>query len=258
MLLFFDIDGTIWNYENYIPESTRESIRRAKENGHRCFLNSGRSRAFIHKKELLALDFDGIVSACGTMIEYHGETVYQRMIEPDLAEWTVRTTREHGFKSILEGPKYLYMDEEEFGSDSYAVKVKQEMGDRMKRIDENWGKWEIQKLSSATGGADREGCMEKLRKDYDFMIHNSEVMEIVPKGFHKGVGIEKVCELLGESIRDTFAFGDGVNDIEMLRSAEVGIVMGNGAEKAKECADYVTTDLMDDGIRNAMEHFGLI
>ena len=77
-LLFFDVDGTIWDYNNYIPESTVEAIARAKQNGHLCFINSGRSRAFIREKNLLDVGFDGIVSGGGTMIEYEGKVIYRR------------------------------------------------------------------------------------------------------------------------------------------------------------------------------------
>jgi hypothetical protein len=49
-----------------------------------------------------------------------------------------------------------------------------------------------------------------------------------------------------------------VNDLDMLDFAGHGIAMGNGTAPAKEAAEYVTTDIHDDGIRRAMEHYGLI
>ncbi len=75
MILFFDIDGTLWNYKNEIPESTVDAIRRAGAKGHKCFINTGRARAFVTNRDLLGIGFDGIVTACGTMIEYNGEVV---------------------------------------------------------------------------------------------------------------------------------------------------------------------------------------
>ena len=76
MLLFFDIDGTIWDYRNFIPGSTRKAIKLAQEKGHKCFINTGRARAFVHNKELLGIGFDGIVSACGCMVEYNEKTLF--------------------------------------------------------------------------------------------------------------------------------------------------------------------------------------
>lgn len=56
---------------------------------------------------------------------------------------------------------------------------------------------------------------------------------MVPKGFSKGTGILKVCEMLGIDINDTYAFGDSNNDISMLKTVGHAIVMGNGTEEAK-------------------------
>ena len=104
MLLFFDIDGTLWNYRNEISEKTRLAIRRARANGHKCFINTGRARAFVTNEDLLGIGFDGIVSACGTMIEYDGSVVFNRLVSADDAIRTVETVRKYGFKPILEGP----------------------------------------------------------------------------------------------------------------------------------------------------------
>ena len=101
MLLFFDIDGTLWDYKNWIPDTTKEGIRRAKENGHKCFINSGRARSFISNKELLGLGFDGIVSAGGCMIEKDGEIIFNRLIDSEDAIRTVETVRKYGFKAQL-------------------------------------------------------------------------------------------------------------------------------------------------------------
>ena len=53
-LMFFDIDGTLWDRENVIPESTKKALRLLKQNGHQIFLCSGRTRVFIRDEELLA------------------------------------------------------------------------------------------------------------------------------------------------------------------------------------------------------------
>ena len=256
--VFFDIDGTLWDFSNRIPESAVRAIRTMRENGHLAFLCSGRTRAFIREPKLFAIGFDGVVSGCGTMIEYNGKTVFSRMLDPELAVRTVETVRRYDFRPILEGPKYLYMDYAEFAEDPYGKKLIAEMGDCLLGIEECWGKWEISKLTCATEEADRETCFAELAGDYDYIVHNAAVVEMVPKGYDKGSGILKVCELLGVDAADTYAFGDGMNDIEMLQTAGTGIAMGNGAEAAKKAADYVTAALNEDGVWKACRHFGLI
>ena len=256
--VFFDIDGTLWDRENRIPGSAAEGIRQLRKNGHLAFLNSGRSRAYIQDPKLLAIGFDGIVSACGTMIELGGETVFYHRIDDELALRTVRTVRRFGFRPILEGRDYIYFDDREFGSDPYGQKIKRELGDRLKGIEEEWGRWEISKLACATEEADTGGCMAALKDEFDFLIHNAAVLEMVPKGFHKGTGIEMVCRLTGVPLENTVAFGDSANDVDMLKTAGMAVVMGNGQESAKKAAGYVTAALHQDGIWKALKALDLI
>ncbi|MCD7736768.1 MAG: Cof-type HAD-IIB family hydrolase [Lachnospiraceae bacterium] len=256
--LFFDIDGTILDFKNFIPDSTREALRLLRANGHLTFLCSGRTRAFIQNPRLLALGFDGIVSGCGTAVEYRGKRLFYQRIERELAIHTVETVRSYGFRPILEGWEYLYLDEADFASDIYGRKLIREMGEKLLPIKDCWGEWEISKLSCTTDHADSESCFAALGGYYDLLIHNAEVVEMVPKGFHKGIGIEKVCERLGIDTADTFAFGDSVNDLGMFATAGTAIAMGNGSEAAKTAATYVTGSLYQDGIWNACKYYNLI
>lgn len=257
-VVFFDIDGTLLDRKNEIPESTRAAIAKLRENGHLAFICSGRCRGYIQDPNLLSLGFDGIVGGCGTMIEYKGELIFCHTIDPELAEHTVRTVRKYGFRPILEGKEFLYMDDWEFGHDPYGQKLKHELGDRLRSIDAEWGKWDFCKLACATEDADRETCFAELSEYYDYMIHNEAVVEIVPKGFHKGTGILEVCKLLGIDPEDTIAVGDSTNDLGMFATAGIAVAMGNGSKDAKAAADYVTTALHEDGIWNACRYLGLI
>ena len=82
--------------------------------------------------------------------------------------------------------------------------------------------------------------------------------DITPRGGSKRVGIEKMLAHFGIPASDTMAFGDGGNDIEMLRFAGVGVAMGNAGEEVRLAADYVTDDVDHDGIQNALRRFGVI
>ena len=255
--VFFDIDGTLWDANNMIPDSTRQAIRDLRANGHLAFLNSGRSRAYIFSEDLFSVGFDGIVSACGTMIEIDGQVRAYHRIESDLAEWTVKTVRSFGFKPILEGRYNLYMDSE-FDEDPFGMKLHREMGDKILTIESTWGNWEISKLSCDTKECDIDACREVIGEHYTFMIHNPGVVELVPTGYNKGTGIQKVCELLDMDMADTVSFGDSANDLDMLDAAGFSVVMGSGCDEAKEHGDYITTGIYEDGIKNGLEYLGLI
>ena len=62
----------------------------------------------------------------------------------------------------------------------------------------------------------------------------------------------------GLDISETMAFGDGGNDISIIRRAGTGVAMGNAGDNVKAAADYVTTSVDDDGVMNALVHFGVI
>lgn len=256
--VFFDIDGTLWDFHNHIPESTVTAIRTLRKNGHYAFICSGRSRAYIRHPDLFAVGFDGLVAGCGTHVELDGKRIYEKLIDRELAVHTVETVRSYGFRPILEGPEYIYMDDADFGNDIYGQKLKRELGGQLVSIADHYGEWEINKLSCATNDSDREGCFAALEEHYTYLIHNSSVVECVPKGYTKATGMRKMCEALGIDRADTIAVGDSVNDLAMLEYAGVGIAMGNGSAEAKAAADYVTSELQDDGIYNAMLYFGLI
>lgn len=258
--VFFDIDGTIWDYENVIPESTTRGIRKLRENGHLAFLCSGRSRAFIIGDHLFAIGFDGIVAGCGTHIEgKDGEMLFSHTLTTDEVKAAVDVVRRHNMPTILEGPEHLYMDREEFLKDPYGRKVMEIMGEKMIEIKDAENQWVVNKFSSSLPYSTtwRE-AIEELSDRYTPLVHGEQAAEFVPKGFSKATGIAKVCELFDVDRADTFCFGDGVNDIEMLEFVGTGVAMGNAVAEAKEAADFVTADLKEDGLYKGLEHFGLI
>ncbi|SFI20422.1 hypothetical protein SAMN04487830_1309 [Pseudobutyrivibrio sp. OR37] len=260
--VFFDIDGTLWNYEKYIPDSCREGIKKLRENGHLAFICSGRARSFIQDKDLLSLGFDGIVCSCGCHVEINGDVLYEKVIDKEFAKKTIEMIRDYGFRPILEGPKKIYMDDDEFGHDDYFGNVlRRDLGSDLVTIGgDYYGDWVINKMSCATDvEADKRiECFERLSKHYSIIAHNDEVCELVPAGHNKATGMLKACELVGIDPANTYAFGDSENDLDMLEAAHVGIAMGNGTDRAKAAADYVTTAFDEDGIYNGLKHFGLI
>ena len=82
--------------------------------------------------------------------------------------------------------------------------------------------------------------------------------DVIPKDGGKNTGIDAVIAHFGIKLEETMAFGDGGNDIDMLKHAGIGVAMGNAGENVKEIADYITTSVDDDGITNALKHFNVI
>ena len=256
--IFFDIDGTLWTKDMMIPDSTKEAIRKLKENKCLVFISSGRTRAFIQDPGLLSLGFDGILSGCGTSVNFRGEELLYKMISNEIVDATLKVLRKYEMPVVLEGRTFQYVDAEDFQGDPFLEVLRRDVGERLLGIRENHMNWEISKFSAVIKKDSYTKALEELSCWYDFLVHGTKVVEGVPKGYSKATGIQADCENLGIDREDTYAFGDSVNDLDMLKYAAYGIAMGNGTPEAKAAADYVTDDLLEDGIYNACAHFALI
>lgn len=256
--VFFDIDGTIWDAKMQIPDSTREAIRKLREQGHYAFLCSGRSRSNIRSPKLLELGFDGMVAACGAHIEFDGKKQFESLLSQEEAAYALAVLHKHHMPVVLEGPEHIYVDESEFLEDPYVIYLRNELGDDLKPITgtENY---RINKMSAEIGKADVAQFIEDLGDDFAVIVHAAEgLVEVGKRGFSKATGIERVCKMLGIRNEDTYAFGDSANDLDMLSFVGHGIAMGNGTKEAKEAAEYVTAPINQDGIYLGLEHYGLI
>ena len=256
--LFFDIDGTLLDFDHHLSGSTKRALLAAKANGHQIYINSGRTRVYINHEEMLSVGFDGIVCGCGTQVEMNGETVFYHGIEQEVLERILPAMEELAIPAILEGRYYLFMDEDMICTDAYGRRLFKTMAAHIQPIRNNEANWEGSKLSAVIYDRDWQKLMEMFEKEFYFAVHQGKAMEIIPHGCTKATGIAEVCELTGVAQADTFAFGDGVNDIEMLEYAGCGIVMGSGRDQAKEVADFITKDIREDGIEYALKHFDLI
>lgn len=258
-IVFFDIDGTLWDDRMEIPESTKEAIRLLKKNGHKTFLCSGRARSNICSKELLALDFDGIVAACGNHVEMNGKILYENILSHDMVRKVVNLLKECHMPVVLEGPVNHWIDEEGFEEDPYILYLFREMGDKALPLKGYSDEIHINKFSAdILKETDYERVKRELQDEFLNLEHTGNVVEFVPVGTSKATGIKWVCEYLGISHEDTYAIGDSVNDIDMLTYVGHGIAMGNATEPARKAAEYITTDIKEDGIYQAMKHYGLI
>ena len=82
--------------------------------------------------------------------------------------------------------------------------------------------------------------------------------DVTAKGADKGEGMLCMAAHFGLNPQYTMAFGDGGNDASMIRTAGIGVAMGNALDTLKTEADYTTTSVDDDGVLNALRHYGLV
>ncbi len=263
--VFFDGDGTVTDLIKGIPVSAAEAIRACKENGHLMFLCTGRSRAMVDRG-LEEVGFDGMIAGAGTYLERDGQVQYNKELPPAEARRAMELLRGKGLVPVMEGRDYMYYDPDEYTDevDWFAGRLTQMLGEHWRPITGNEDCMHVNKISAkAVPGADREGALRELSPSFDAVVHEAKgfaggTIELMPKGYSKALGIAVACRLYDIDQKDTVAFGDSNNDLDMFHHVHTKVAMGNASPKLLELADYVTTDMFHDGIRNGLRYLGLI
>lgn len=257
-VIFFDIDGTLFDSVLGVTELTKKSIQELLSRGHIPVICTGRSRVMV-PEDLVALGFEGVVAGAGTYVEYHGEVLHNKVMGPETGEATIALLRECGIHFILEGPEYIYINEDdrsEFYQEALGF-VKKYVEDKMRGI--GTGSYRMNKFTCYPSAESRmEMAEEILKKEYHFIRHIDGNFEMTPAGYDKSTGIRIFLESIKADRKNTYAFGDSTNDMEMLSYVEYGIAMGNSYPEVLKAAKYKTLSIQEDGIYHGLKNFGLI
>lgn len=258
-LIFFDIDGTLIDEKTKIMlDSTREAIRIARGNGHICMINTGRTKRLVGKGITDKAEFDGLLMGCGTMIEYHGEVLFHKKLSYELSVRVMEALKKYRIDALLEGREENFSDSIENMYTESFKKFAQGYAARNYDTFEN-APGNYDKIFAYTDDGDAmEAFRREFRDELDFIVRENDFREIVPKGYSKATAMKFIAEKLGIPMENTVAIGDSNNDLPMLKCAHTSIAMGNSTEQVLEMADYVTTDVNEDGIWNALKWLGIL
>ena len=154
---------------------------------------------------------------------------------------------------LLEGSENIYMSER--GGD--FLREKDKPGDNSEHIP-------IPKVTFLVWGKERmEQLIEELKQDFYIAffetttegVYNGELISLTE---NKGTAIRRTAELLHENADNTIAFGDSMNDYQMIRDAACGVAMGNADEKLKAIADRVCETVWEDGVIRELKRMHII
>lgn len=270
--LFFDIDGTLLSHTEGISPSTIEALKLAKENGHKIFICTGRSYAGIPEL-IYTLGFDGVIAAAGGYVKVGDEVIFSHEIPDHLVDNIVYHLNKHKTQFILEGTEYIYTDKEILRDFELRTKELKKIKDESKyehsaydymfvahKTIEDYFNERTPISAMAIHGNGPESYREFesfIDKDF-YLIKYEKFADLVPNGVNKFSGIQEIVNHLGGKLEDTMAFGDSLNDYEMIKYSQIGVAVGNATDVLKEVADYVTDDIHKDGIYNALKHFDVI
>lgn len=256
VVAFFDVDGTLTCRDNndgidVVPTpAVREAVRRFVDRGNLAVVCTGRSPVVL--RGLSGLPFGGVVALDGTHVVYDDQVIYERVIDPDLLERTISEMRRVGMGGILMGKGgIIYVPGAVPDPEFDGIPLPEDYRDA-------GGLMEFNKVDFMESSLEAYRSSAFLVSAYDYLNVGEGCHELVIPGTSKGVGGRALLDALPFEPSCVYAFGDSENDLEILRLADVAVVMGNARDVVKEHADYVTDDVRDDGVVTALEHFGLI
>lgn len=259
-VIFFDIDGTLITEDSrrYIPPSAREAIGKARENGCFTFINTGRTE-FNVSPQIRELGFDGLICGCGTYIEHKGEVLLYNKLTQEHCRRVAETLRSCGVTPVYEHKDGYFFDDKAVKNadlESFLVSFVEEgipVDRQVSDPDFIFDKFVIW----TNENADMERFHREISKEYQIIDRGNGFYENVPLGFSKATAVELILKKLGISPENAYAIGDSSNDLPILLAVPNSIAMG-GAEAIYPYVSYITTPIEEDGIYNALAHFGLI
>ena len=252
-LIIFDIDETLYdNRESRIPDSTLEAINKLKAAGHTLAIATGRA-PFELIDEAKQLPFDFFILANGQLVMWHDEIIYENAIEMNLINELMTKAEQHGvhigFNSATHSSVTGITDEMATAFAKYHLHLPEVSRD----IKTHGSIYQIWYFSEDIADISRE-MKDKLR----FIPWLENGADVIPIGVSKAVGLMKALEFLADERSEKIIFfGDGINDIELIEMADIGVAMGNAVPAVKAVADFITKNIEADGIYYACEQLGL-
>ena len=272
MLVFLDVDGTLYSPTiGDIPSSALEAIKIARQNGHKVFLCTGRGIASASL--YINLDIDGFVFMMGSLVYVEKKRIFSYPMQEDDVQKMIAISKELNIGYIAEGSAGAYIDPIAYNLNVDYFRGNTTDPKAIKILMQNNGFYptdyrdERDPIYKMVFYGQRPDHLQDL---YEHIPHSCRMIEefydhfpyglgeMFPKEVNKATGIQKVIEHYDLTRDDAIAIGDNTNDIDSIEYCGIGVAMGNAVEELKEKADYVTTDILDDGIWNAFKDLGLL
>lgn len=260
-MIFFDIDGTLIEVNKGIYKILPEvetALNQLKKAGHDVFLATGRCQCFI-VDGVSYYPFSGAVTCNGSRVDYHDMPIFKSVIPADAILATMKLCSKYDMNYYFEASDHIYVKD---NKDPFHIEFAYKWGMKLDTCIDEFDPHQIEtyvgmiychKLS------DIPVMKETLSPYFLIQRHRSaHSFDLTLRGTSKALGIQELVKRLHRDMKDTIAFGDGRNDLEMIEAAGTGVAMGNGVPELKKVADYVTTDIDQHGIVNALHHLSLL
>lgn len=257
--VFFDYDGTLADGEIGIPlptEATKNAIAAFQEKGYLAILATGRAKSYVYDT---GVRFDGMVTSNGTFAEVDGEVIVDHPIGSDLLTRLRNDLERMGIAYGVDNPEKCLTPDIKSPVFQHWLNTFDIREDSFRNIlpGETIRGYKLSVLFNAYEEIDE--LRAKYGQDLSFDCQRVfKCADVNILGFNKGAGVKAICEHFGLPLENTYAFGDGMNDYDMLKCVGHGIAMGHHAEALEECAEFITKGVQEEGIEYGLRHYGLI
>jgi len=245
-LIVFDIDGTISGQDHIIHPYTKKTLFRLREAGFPFTLATGKSLpGTIAQADLLEVDLPLVLINGGMLQTRQGEVLDAATLPKDVVRKVVELCEQEGRDLVMYSGDTIYF---------------KEMTDNMRPVNghltvgmQSIGEWEA--IFGQIHAINKCLVVDTVQREHLFQIgkmfeaafhgevdvlHTSAVLvEVMPRGINKSLGLRKLTGRLGIPMSRVMAFGDYDNDVEMLRAAGLGVAVANASTRAKKAADLV-------------------
>ena len=272
-IIFLDIDGTLTEPgRNEPPESALRAIRGAQAKGNLVFLCTGRNYDML--SPLLRYGFDGVIASSGAYILCGEGVIYDCPMTEEERKNVMELLRKNGIYRTVECLDGSYTDEgfkqfleesAETGGNSELLRWRRqiEASLNIRPMAEYKGQPVYKLVMMFQNEEQLDEPRERLGETFDFCIQESDRYgfingELIKKKYNKGTALKKVCDHYGIPLEDSIAYGDSMNDLEMMEAAGISVCMENGSRKLKELADDVCPAVSEDGLYQSFEKYGLM
>jgi Cof subfamily protein (haloacid dehalogenase superfamily) len=245
-IFFFDIDNTLLDHDtSQIPSAALEAIAALKAQGHVIVVATGRAYGhaapYIHQVQP---DFS--ITNNGACIRRNDAVLQQTPLNaPELqALFALMAKRGlfYGVNDGMTGHVSAQVPQVMTPMESVDIKVHHDLIELDGDVLQGWLFFDE--------SLDAQLIPDLLNTfpSFDYVRWHQTAVDVLPKGVNKWTACMHVLELLGMHVQKSLAFGDGLNDMEMLQGAGIGVAMGNGHPDLIAVADRVAEPMGQNGL----------
>ena len=237
--------------------SVKKAIRELRAAGHHTFIASGRPFAYLSDELTQEGLFDGFVLMNGAVVMLDGEVIFRQDMPAKTVRDMVALAEEHGLEYILESQPHVYLRPEFKGLENVYRNIDIDVNKFVREFDLS----EVQaaKLEFLCDTPGANGVFEKLLSwpGVTGLIDPTlrKYMELYSSDISKATGIERALEYMGIPLEESYAFGDGLNDLEMMGTVGHALVMGNAGPELKALAEHVLPTVDEDGVTEGIYRY---